>query len=101
MKTEERTKLIEEHIMECFSGSKEEFLETINANLFGNRNLHTACNEVVQGGCLFVYYYQAEDFLKELECKLSKSQDSNWAMYKKLVVQRMEKMYESFEKEMK
>ena len=99
MKTEDRSKLIEEHIMECFDNDRKYLVETINANLFGDRNLHTACNEVVQGGCLLVYYYQAEDFLKELECKLSKNQDANWAMYKKLVVNRMEKMYAAFDKE--
>lgn len=95
--TTERTELIESHIMEFFDTEKE-LVETINANVFGNRNVKQACYEVVQGGCLLVYYNQVNEFLKELNCQLAENDETNWSMYKKLVVNRMEKMYERFTK---
>lgn len=95
--TKERTELIESHIMEFFE-TTEELIETINANIFGNRTVNQACYEVVQGGCLLVYYNTVNDFLKELNCQLSTNDETNWSMYKKLVVNRMEKMYEKYQK---
>ena len=96
--TKERTELIEAHILECFDNDKKALIETINANIFGNRNVKQACYEVVQGGCLLVYYDTVNDFLKELNCQLSTNDETNWSMYKKLVVNRMEKMYEKYSK---
>ena len=95
--TKERTELIESHIMEFFD-TEEELIETIKANMFGNRTVKQACYEVVQGGCLLVYYNTVNDFLKELNCQLSDNDETNWSMYKKLVVNRMEKMYEKYTK---
>ena len=95
--TKERTELIESHIMEFFDTEKE-LIETIKANMFGNRTVKQACYEVVQGGCLLVYYNTVNDFLKELNCQLSDNDETNWSMYKKLVVNRMEKMYEKYTK---
>ena len=95
--TKERTELIESHIMEFFD-TEEEFIETIKANMFGNRTLKQACYEVVQVGCLLVYYDTVNNFLKELNCQLSDNDETNWSMYKKLVVNRMEKMYEKYTK---
>lgn len=95
--TKQRTELIESHIMEFFE-TTEELIETINANIFGNRNVNEACYEVVQGGCLLVYYSQVNDFLKELNCQISDNDETNWSMYKKLVVNRMKKMYEKYSK---
>ena len=95
--TKERTELIESHIMEFFDTEKE-LIETIKANMFGNRTVKQACYEVVQGGCLLVYYNTVNDFLKELNCQLSDNDETNWSMYKKLVVSRMEKMYEKYTK---
>ena len=95
--TKERTELIESHIMEFFD-TEEELVETIKANMFGNRTVKQACYEVVQGGCLLVYYNTVNDFLKELNCQLSDNDETNWSMYKKLVVNRMEKMYEKYTK---
>ena len=95
--TKQRTELIESHIMEFFE-TTEELIETINANIFGNRNVNKACYEVVQGGCLLVYYSQVNDFLKELNCQISDNDETNWSMYKKLIVNRMEKMYEKYSK---
>ena len=95
--TKERTELIESHIMEFFE-TTDELIETINANIFGNKNVRQACYEVVQGGCLLVYYDTVNDFLKELNCQLSTNDETNWSMYKKLVVNRMEKMYEKHSK---
>lgn len=93
--TKERTKLIESHIMEFFDTEKE-LIETIKANLYGNRTVSQACYEVVQGGCLLVYYNTVNDFLKELNCQLGNNDETNWSMYKKLVVNRMQKMYERY-----
>lgn len=95
--TKERTELIESHIMDFFD-TTEEFIETISANMFGNRTVKQACYEVVQGGCLLVYYNTVNDFLKELNCQISDNDETNWSMYKKLVVNRMEKMYEKYAK---
>ena len=95
--TKERTELIESHIMEFFDTEKE-LIETIKANMFGNKTVKQACYEVVQGGCLLVYYNTVNDFLKELNCQLSDNDETNWSMYKKLVVNRMEKMYEKYTK---
>ena len=95
--TKERTELIESHIMEFFD-TEEELIETIKANMFGNKTVKQACYEVVQGGCLLVYYNTVNDFLKELNCQLSDNDETNWSMYKKLVVNRMEKMYEKYTK---
>ena len=95
--TKERTELIESHIMEFFDTEKE-LIEAIKANMFGNRTVKQACYEVVQGGCLLVYYNTVNDFLKELNCQLSDNDETNWSMYKKLVVNRMEKMYEKYTK---
>lgn len=95
--TTERTELIEEHIMGFFETEKE-LVETIKANLFGNRGVRQACYEVVQGGCLSVYFDTVNEFLKELNCQLSNNDETNWSMYKKLVVNRMEKMYERYTK---
>lgn len=95
--TKERTELIESHIMEFFE-TTDELIETINANIFGNKNVRQACYEVVQGGCLLVYYDTVNNFLKELNCQLSTNDETNWSMYKKLVVNRMEKMYEKYSK---
>ena len=95
--TKERTELIESHIMEFFD-TEEELIETIKANMFGNRTVKQACYEVVQGGCLLVYYNTVNNFLKELNCQLSDNDETNWSMYKKLVVSRMEKMYEKYTK---
>lgn len=96
--TKERTELIEEHIMESFDNDMDALIETIKANMFGNRTVKQACYEVVQGGCLLVYYNTVNDFLKELNCQLSDNDETNWSMYKKLVVNRMEKMYEKYTK---
>ena len=96
--TKERTELIEEHIMESFDNDIDALIETIKANMFGNRTVKQACYEVVQGGCLLVYYNTVNDFLKELNCQLSDNDETNWSMYKKLVVNRMEKMYEKYTK---
>lgn len=95
--TKERTELIEEHIMEFFD-NEEAFVETVNAVKFGNRTVKQACYEVVQGGCLLCYYIHVNEFLKTLNCQLSESNEINWSMYKKLVVGRMEKMYERITK---
>ena len=95
--TKERTELIESHIMEFFD-TEEELIETIKANMFGNKTVKQACYEVVQGGCLLVYYDTVNNFLKELNCQLSDNDETNWSMYKKLVVNRMEKMYEKYTK---
>ena len=96
--TKERTELIEEYIMESFDNDMDALIETIKANMFGNRTVKQACYEVVQGGCLLVYYNTVNDFLKELNCQLSDNDETNWSMYKKLVVNRMEKMYEKYTK---
>ena len=96
--TKERTELIEEHIMESFDNDVDALVGTIKANMFGNRTVKQACYEVVQGGCLLVYYNTVNDFLKELNCQLSDNDETNWSMYKKLVVNRMEKMYEKYTK---
>lgn len=96
--TAERTKIIEEHIMECFYDDVNTLIETIKANMYGNRSIKQACYEVIQGGCLLVYYGEVNDFLEELGCKLSSNNETNWSMYKKLVVNRMEKMYEKYAK---
>ncbi len=96
--TKERTKIIEDHIMECFDDDVNALIGTINANIYGNRTVRQACYEVVQGGCLLVYYGQVNDFLEESGCKLSANDETNWSMYKKLVVNRMEKMYEKYAK---
>lgn len=95
--TKERTELIESHIMEFFDTTKE-LIETINANRYKDRTVKQACYDVVQGGCLLVYYDTVNDFLKELNCQLSTNDETNWSMYKKLVVNRMEKMYEKYSK---
>lgn len=95
--TKERTEVIENHIMEFFETEKE-FIETVNAVKFNGRTVKQACYEVVQGGCLLVYYNQVNEFLKELNCQLAENDETNWSMYKKLVVNRMEKMYERFTK---
>ena len=96
--TKERTEFIEEHIMESFDNDMDALIETIKANMFGNRTVKQACYEVVQGGCLLVYYDTVNNFLKELNCQLSDNDETNWSMYKKLVVNRMEKMYEKYTK---
>jgi hypothetical protein len=83
--------------MEFFE-TTEELIETINANIYGNKNAKQACYDVVQGGCLLVYYDTVNDFLKELNCQISTNDETNWSMYKKLVVNRMEKMYEKYTK---
>ena len=93
MTTKERTEKINEHIMEFFD-TKKELIETINANIFGERTIRQACNEVVQGGCLLVYYDTVNDFLREIDCKVTDSDSANWAMYRKLITNRMEKIYE-------
>lgn len=95
--TAKRTELIESHIMEFFDTEKA-LVETIKANLFGDRGVRQACYEVVQGGCLLIYYDTVNEFLKELNCQLSDNNETNWSMYKKLVVNRMEKMYEKYTK---
>ena len=96
--TKERTELIESHIMECFDNDMEALIGTINANRYKDRTVKQACYDVVQGGCLLVYYDTVNDFLKELNCQLSTNDETNWSMYKKLVVNRMEKMYEKYTK---
>ena len=75
-----------------------EVLDSMPSNRNGNRTVKQACYEVVQGGCLLVYYNTVNDFLKELNCQLSDNDETNWSMYKKLVVNRMEKMYEKYTK---
>lgn len=91
--TEKRTEVINAHIMEFFADTNE-LIETIKANMYGDRTVRQACNDVVQGGCLLVYYNTVNDFLKEIGCKVSTSDNTNWSMYKKLIVNRMEKIYE-------
>ena len=95
--TKERTELIESHIMEFFE-TTDELIGTINANRYKDRTVKQACYDVVQGGCLLVYYNTVNDFLKELNCQLSTNDETNWSMYKKLIVNRMEKMYEKYTK---
>ena len=97
--TNDRTEKIEQHILECFDNDTETLIGTID-NLLYKSSVRQACNEVVQGGCLLVYYNQVNDFLAELDCVLG-SDDQNWSMYKKLCVQRMEKMYSKYKKERK
>lgn len=100
--TQQRTEIINEHIMECFDNDKTAFVETIdnarliNSNRIGDSSLKTACYETIQSGCLLIYYDHVNDFLKELNCQLSKSNDANWAMYKKLVGKRMVDLYEKY-----
>ena len=96
--TKERTELIEAHILECFDNDMEALIVTINVNRYKDRTVKQACYDVVQGGCLLVYYNTVNDFLKELNCQLSTNDETNWSMYKKLVVNRMEKMYEKYTK---
>ena len=86
-----------EHILESFDNDTKALIETINANIYGNRNVKDACYEVVQGGCLLVYYTQVNDYLKYLKCD-SGDDYVNWEVYKKIVAERMNKMYETFKK---
>ena len=86
-----------EHILESFDNDTKALVETINANIYGNRNAKDACYEVVQGGCLLVYYTQVNDYLKNLKCD-SGDDYVNWEVYKKIVAERMNKMYETFKK---
>ncbi len=86
-----------EHILESFDNDTKALIGTIDANIYGNRNLKDACNEVVQGGCLLVYYGQVNEYLKELKCD-SGDDYINWDVYKKIVSERMRKMYEAFKK---
>lgn len=94
--TMERTEQINEHIMSSFDDDIEALIGTINANMYGNRTLKQACDEVVQGGCFLCYFTQVNEFLKELNCQLSDNDQTNWSMYKKLLVQRMEKLYKDY-----
>lgn len=86
-----------EHILESFDNDTKALIGTIDANIYGNRNLKDACNEVVRGGCLLVYYGQVNEYLKELKCD-SGDDYINWDVYKKIVSERMRKMYEAFKK---
>lgn len=94
--TEKRNEIIEAHIMECFDNDIEALIGTIN-NLLYTGSVRLACSEVVQGGCLLVYYTHVNDFLAELDCTLGSDQQ-NWSMYRKLCSQRMEKMYNRYTK---
>ena len=96
--TKERTELIVEHILECFDNDEKVLIETINANRYGDRTVKQACYDVVQSGCLLIYYDSVNEFLKGLNCQLSPNDETNWSMYKKLIINRMEKMYEKYQK---
>lgn len=96
--TKERTELIKAHILECFENDEQALIATIEANMYGGKTVKQACYDVVQGGCLLIYYDTVNEFLKELNCQLSTNDETNWSMYKKLMVNRMEKMYESYKK---
>ena len=96
--TKERTELIEAHILECFDNDEKALIGTINNCMYGDRTVKQACYDVVQGGCLLIYYNTVNEFLKELNCQLSTNDETNWSMYKKLIVNRMEKIYEKYQK---
>lgn len=89
-----------EHILESFDDDTKALIETIDANKYGNRTVKEACNGVIQGGCLLVYYEQVNEYLKELKCD-SGDDYINWEVYKKIVSERMRKMYETFKQEEK
>lgn len=89
-----------EHILENFDNDMNVLVKTIDANRYWNRTVKEACYEIVQGGSLLVYYGQVNEFLRELGCD-SNDDYINWEVYKKIVVERMYRMYEAFKKETK
>lgn len=95
-----RESLLSEHILESFDNDIKVLVETIDANMYGNKSKKNACYDVVQGGCLLCYYSQVNDFLEQFGCNAGNDY-INWEVYKKIIVETMYKMYTKFQKEAK
>lgn len=104
VETTQRTKIIESHIMEFFD-TEDEIIDTIKGLVRWHKccsNVNQACYKMVQDGCFLIYHHAVNDFLKKkLKCKLSTNDETNWSMYKKLLVNRLVKMYERYHEDTK